>query len=146
MRQATVIRISGPREVHPGRTDLFRQSKGLRRTGAVVIADPGIIEGESNFASMEWTGAIIQYWCPPGIDVSVCRCGPQTSLAFGLRERRDAQSRSCDGRVEAEGSRLRIIEPVGSNDSLTVVAECLTNPPVELLNCHQVGIGMVKSI
>jgi hypothetical protein len=53
-----VIWISGSREVHPGRNDLLRQSKGLRRTGAVVIADSDIIEGKRNFASMEWTGPL----------------------------------------------------------------------------------------
>src|SRR5271168_1583683 len=61
MRQAAVIGISGPREIHPGRADLLRQSKRLRRTRTVVSADFGIVEGKGNFARVKGTGAIIQY-------------------------------------------------------------------------------------
>jgi hypothetical protein len=71
MRQAAVIRISGPREIHPCRADLLRQNKGFRRTRTVVVTDFGIVEGERNFTRMEGTGAIIQYGCPPSINISV---------------------------------------------------------------------------
>ena len=53
LRQAAVIWISGPREIHPCGADLLGQSKGIRRTRTVMVADFGIVEGKRDFASME---------------------------------------------------------------------------------------------
>ena len=53
MRQAAVIWISGAREIHPCGADLLGQNKCIRRTGAVVVANFGIVECKRDFASME---------------------------------------------------------------------------------------------
>ena len=67
-------------------------------------------------------------------------------LPGGLRECRGAHSRGRDGRIEAERSRLGIIEPVSIDDRFTIVAKCLANQLAQFLNSHGIGIGMVESI
>ena len=142
--QTVVIRISSSGKIHPGGTDLLRQSECLRSTPTVMVANFSIVECERDFTGVEGTGAIVQHGRPPRVYIRVCRRTTQSSLPAGLLEGRASKRSRCDCRVQVERRRFGIVSVVRVDDLLGAVAEFLPHQSVNLFYPHAAHPGAIK--
>ena len=71
IRQARVIGISCPCEVHPGVAQLLTQDESAGIACAVLITDFGVVKREGDFAGVERSWTLVQNRRTPGINVGV---------------------------------------------------------------------------